>query len=518
MKKSFVKSASLMMMATLVAKIIGACYRIPLTNLLGAEGMGLYQLVYPVYALILTASSGALPLAISVLVSERNARGSLNESIKVIGSSFSILVTVGVALGAVLALSSGLIGYLQGASGVRLGYIAIAPSIALVSGIAVLKGYFQGNHVMFPTALSQLSEAVIKLAVGLTFAYLLKGRGVEYQVAGALLGVSLSEAVTFIILLVLYRRKNPPLKFFIPFKEARSEYKEILAISLPISVGGMIFPLTQFIDSFLVVNVLKTSIDGAVATASYGLFSGPVSTLINLPVSLSLALGVAVVPHLSKNREEHDLYAIRLKTSTAIKLAVLVGVPFTAAFLVMPKELLGFLYGSLSESEISLSAELLQIVAPTVLLLSVMQICTSVLQGLKDTKSPIINLLIGGIVKIVFGVILLYTIGIKGVAYAQLIAFFVTTLLNLASIGKLMGKNSDVVKNSGVIMLFGGIIGICLSVAVAFGLSMVYLIPIAILSGIVYLGAVIRSKTFSNEELLSLPFGNRIAKLKKSPE
>ena len=69
-KKSFIKSATLMMMATMVAKVIGACYRIPLTNILGAEGMGIYQLIFPVYSLILTTSSGALPLAISSALRE----------------------------------------------------------------------------------------------------------------------------------------------------------------------------------------------------------------------------------------------------------------------------------------------------------------------------------------------------------------------------------------------------------------------------------------------------------------
>lgn len=518
MKKSFVKSATLMMAATLVAKIIGACYRIPLTNLLGAEGMGLYQLVYPVYALILTASSGALPLAISVLVSEKNVGGNLKSGNSVVKSAFSILGLLGIFMSIILILTSGLIGSLQGAKGASFGYIMIAPSIAFVSGIAVLKGYFQGNHLMYPTALSQLSESLVKLIAGLGFVALLKDQPIEYQVAGALFGVSVSEGVTFLILFIMYRRKNPPLKLFVSFKEAREEYKDILKISLPITIGGMIFPLTQFIDSFMVVNILKGSAGSALATANYGLFSGPVSTLINLPVSLSLALGIAVVPHLSQNRTEHNLYAIRLKTSTAIKLAVFVGVPFTTIFIVMPERVLGFLYGSLSESQIALSAELLKITAPTVLLLSITQICTSVLQGLKDTKSPIRNLLIGGVSKTVASIILLYTLGIKGVAYAQLIAFSVTAILNLISVGQLMGKNRDVIKNSGVILLFGGIIGVSLTIAVSYKLNMIFIVLITLLSGIIYLVAVMASKVFSTEELMSIPFGQHIVRLKKSPK
>ena len=105
MEKSFVKSGMVMMLALLIAKVIGACYRIPLTNALGAEGMGLYQLIYPVYALILTTSSGALPLAISVLVSENIAKGSLNENKRLIKASFYALFAIGIVLSVALVLS-----------------------------------------------------------------------------------------------------------------------------------------------------------------------------------------------------------------------------------------------------------------------------------------------------------------------------------------------------------------------------------------------------------------------------
>ena len=518
MKKSFVKSASVMMVATLIAKVIGACYRIPLTNALGAEGMGLYQLIYPVYALILTASSGALPLAISVLVAENIAKGSLNENRRLVKASFYALFILGGLLSVALVLLSGVIGDLQGQEQARLGYIAIAPSILFVSGIAVLKGYFQGNHLMFPSALSALIESVVKLIVGLAFAYALVPYGVVLQVAGALVGVSVSEVVTFVALFIIYRKRNGNAHVILDFKSAREEYKEILKISLPITIGGMIFPLTQFIDSFLVVNILKTSLSSATATAYYGVFSGPVSTLVNLPVSLSLAIGIAVVPHLSKNREERDITAIRLKTSTAIKVAVLIGVPFTMLFMIAPEQILSFLYGSLAENELMLGKELLMISAPTILLLAITQICTSVLQGLKDTRSPIVNLAVGGVIKLVASVVLLYSIGIKGVAYAGLLAFGVTAVLNMVSTFRLMGKNIDIIKNSGVIILFGGIMGISISIAVAYALSVVWILVVAVASGIIYLVAVMISKAFTNDEILSLPLGRKIIKLKGKTE
>lgn len=514
MKKSFVKSATLMMVATLIAKIIGACYRIPLTNALGAEGMGLYQLIYPVYALIITASSGALPLAISILVSENIAKGSLNENKRIMKTSFIALFLLGLVLTVALVLLSGVLGEVQGQKQVALGYITIAPSILFVGGIALLKGWFQGNHLMFPSALSALIEAVVKLVFGLLFAYSLTRYGVVIQVAGALLGVSISEVVTFIALFVIYKKRNSHHKVTLDFRTAREEYKAILKISLPIALGSMIFPLTQFIDSFLVVNILKISLPSSLATAEYGLFSGPVSTLINLPVSLSLAIGVAVVPYLSKNKEEKDLRAIRLKTSTAIKVAVLIGVPFVILFMLAPRQILAFLYGGLSDEELTLGAELLMICAPNILFLAITQICTAVLQGLKDMRSPIINLAIGGGVKLLASVVLLYAIGIKGISYASIMAFGVTTLLSVVSTFRLMGKNIDIIKNSGIIMLFGGIMAVCLGFAVAYSLSIVWILLIAVGSGVAYLLAVVTSNVFTLEEILSLPFGEKILKLK----
>ncbi|MBO5775957.1 MAG: oligosaccharide flippase family protein, partial [Clostridia bacterium] len=244
----------------MIAKIIGACYRIPLTNILGAEGMGIYQLIFPVYSLILTTSSGALPLAISVLVSERIAQEEYGRARRLIKTSLTGLMVTGTALTLALMLSGGWISELQGGDKASYGYIAIAPSILFVSGIAVMKGWFQGNANMVPTAISQITEAVVKLIVGLTLAYFLMQYGVEYAVSGALIGVSASEGATFLIILIIYKRKNPPIELGFGADRVRQEYKEILKISLPITIGSMIFPLTQFIDSFMVVNILTLKV------------------------------------------------------------------------------------------------------------------------------------------------------------------------------------------------------------------------------------------------------------------
>lgn len=511
--RSFLKGATLIMLATVLAKVLGACYRIPLTNILGAEGMGVYQLIYPVYSLILTSSSGALPVAVSVLVASATSEGKTEEARKLVRSALAALLFAGIALAAALVLFSGLIGRLQGSEDTSRGYIAIAPSVFFVSGIAVFKGWFQGKSNMLPTALSQITEAAVRLAAGLLLAYFLRGYGIAFSVAGALAGVSAAEGLTLLMLYIFYRKNNPPLALRLDNRKAKEEYKAILRISLPITVGSMIFPLTQFVDSFLVVNILSASVGTSAATASYGLLSGPVNTLINLPVTFALALGVAVVPHLAKNRTEHDIDSIRLKLATAVKVSVAIGVPFAALFLAAPLEVLGFLYPALAPAELEEAGVLLRISALTVVSLAVMQICVSVQQGLGDTRTPILNLAAGGAVKVIADMALLFVIGIEGVAIASLLAFTFAAFLNALSLMKLTGKNADMLKNSGVILLCGVIICLPVPIAAFFGGSRVLTLAVAAVTGTIYLAALFVLPVFRRCELLSLPFGGKLAAL-----
>lgn len=275
----------------------------------------------------------------------------------------------------------------------------------------------------------------------------------------------------------------------------------------------MIFPLTQFVDSFLVVNILSASVGTSAATASYGLLSGPVNTLINLPVTFALALGVAVVPHLAKNRTEHDIDSIRLKLATAVKVSVAIGVPFAALFLAAPLEVLGFLYPALAPAELEEAGVLLRISALTVVSLAVMQICVSVQQGLGDTRTPILNLAAGGAVKVIADVALLFVIGIEGVAIASLLAFTFAAFLNALSLMKLTGKNADMLKNSGVILLCGVIICLPVPIAAFFGGSRVLTLAVAAVTGTIYLAALFVLPVFRRCELLSLPFGGKLAAL-----
>ena len=171
-KKSFVKGAGILAISGIIVKIIGAVFRIPLTNIIGSEGIGLYQKAYPIYAFLLVAATAGLPVAISKMVSEELATGNHYGGYRIFRISRRLLTLVGITTSLLLLISSGLISKIQGNPKSIYPLLAISPALFFVSIMSAYRGYFQGRHVMQPTALSQIVDQLCKLIMGLTLAAL----------------------------------------------------------------------------------------------------------------------------------------------------------------------------------------------------------------------------------------------------------------------------------------------------------------------------------------------------------
>jgi len=510
LKRNIWKGAGLLAFAAFFSKLIGALYRIPLTNIVGAEGMGVYQLIFPIYSFLLSTSSGALPIAVSMLVSAKLAGDDKEEARKLITAAMSALLMTGIALTIALIALAKPIGRLQGSEDTALGYIAIAPAIFFVSGIAVLRGWFQGNGRLAPSAISQVSESIVKLGVGLALAWIFLPLGIAWAVFGALLGVTASELVTFVMLYIMYRKNNPALQLSFNIKNSKTKYKEITKLTIPMTLGNVIMPLIQIVDSFLVVNLLSRLFSASAATASYGLLTGPVNSLVNLPIVLGLSLGVAVIPHLAKNVEERNLISIKQKCDTGFKLALVIGVPFAFTYFALSEGIIRALYPAFSAAEITEAAMLLRISSFSVIALSAQQIYTSILQGLGNIYRPVKNMGIGAAVKIILDLALMPLIGIAGVAVASLACFVVTAALNLVSVRRLIGKSTDLFKNSGVILLSGVIMGAAVYAISYFTTG--WLVPAltALVGGVLYLVLLLLFRVFTRSELSAMPLGKKL--------
>lgn len=504
-KKRMFSGAAVLLAGSVVAKMLGALYRIPLTNILGAEGMGMYQLVFPVYALFMVLATAGIPTSLSRTVAEKRALG---ENVKkYFAVAMCALLVLGLAFGLLMGALSDVLAKRQGNADTRFGFLIIAPAITFVCVISGFRGYFQGQMYMLPTALSNVVEQVVKLAVGIGASYALAKRGVIYAVCGALFGVTVSEIVTAAYMGATYlfrskKEKREQLVARVSLQEcdlqsgsdndvsqnessaqggknsgnaaershstkkarfekvSRVELKGMLRVALPIAAVAALMPLSSFFDSIIIVNMLKAfGLEQGVATAQYGIISGPVNSLINMPVVAIMSLAVAVVPSVSASRATRDIDGVMLKSSLCVRLAYLLGIPFAFYLAVFARNVIGALYPALSEQNTVVAVNVLRITAANVVFLSVMQIYVSLLQAVDKTKYAVFSLIAGIIVKIVLDVALTRYIGINGAAIASLALPVVAYFCTLVSYYKICGLRLE--KNVGLNLLSGVIMALC---------------------------------------------------------
>lgn len=509
----FLKGATLLAGATIVSKLIGALYRIPLTNILGAEGIGLYQLIFPLYALVLTLSSGAVPNAVAIVVSGAYS-SDIESAKKRMSISLRVITIIGIGFAVLMACLAYPLSLLQRNEEAVFGYLAIAPAVAVVSAVSVYRGYFQGKKNMRPTSISNIVEGVVKLVVGLLAAWLLKPLGTLYSVIGALVGVTVSEIVTLIVLGGIFKKtegKLPRLKDSGDYKDG---LKSVLRVSVPMAICGVIANLTQFIDSVAVVPFLEyVGKSASEATKEYGLFSGPVSSLISLPVVVGICLSVAIIPSVSTDKNNLDIDGIKGKTSSAVKLALSIGLPFAAFFAVAAEGIISCLYPTFSAEEVGVTATLLRITSVSCSALLLGQILVAVMQALGYIKIPIRNYAIGAVVKVTLDFFLMPYIGVYGVAVASAVNAVLTLVLNAVSYIRLTGRPTLSIKVVAAIVLSTSIISAVGVVLVEFSLPAVGAIVSGAVGVALYIVLVATFGVFSDEELSGLPLGKGIKEL-----
>lgn len=289
---TFYKNAILIASGSFFAKVIGAVYRLPLSKILGGYGLGLYQMVFPVYGAALTVSASGVPTAVSKLVAEEEEGKKEN----VLAAALSFLPFAGLVLTALLLCLSQPLSVLQGNAAAARCYRAIAPAVFFTSAFSAIRGYFQGRNKMFPTAASQIVEQTVKLCVGLFFAVRWKTDPAR-AAAGACLGVSVSEAFACLYLFLRYFKERPA-KTLLCGRDGRKMRKRVFRALLPMIVIGILPPLTSVLTGFFTIPVLSAYETDA--TALYGVYFGGVTAVTGVPVALCYGVAVAALPVLSK--------------------------------------------------------------------------------------------------------------------------------------------------------------------------------------------------------------------------
>ena len=428
-RRTFIKGAATIALGGFLAKLIGALYRIPLLSLIGGEGMGLYQLVYPFYCLLLTVSATGIPSSIAKLVSERYLLGVSDRS--VLKNAAVLFLGIGF-LGTVLMIAlAPVLSSAQGAKGVKFGYIALAPSVFLVSAISVLRGWFQGRERMFPTAASETAEQLIKVGFGLLFAYLYRGN-TQKAVTALLFAVTLSELFTLVFLWLAYKKTPRP---FAGLKEEGSVTKrQIFSLSAPVTLSAAALPFTGLLESVLIVRLLSRYTSNAVAL--YGLFTGGAVTLINLPVSICYGIAAVIVPSVSEAKKRGDNARKKVLYSLFVTLAV--SVPSALALFFFSPLAVRILYRALSVPEKTVLIRLVRIFSLSAVTLSATQTLSACLTAQGKPKHSLASVSVASLVRLILDAVLVSNpkISVYGAAISAsigyLVAFFMDLLYNLS--------------------------------------------------------------------------------------
>ena len=439
--KSVAKSISVLGIAGILCKLIGVLFSIPL-NMISSKVATDFYIVYPTYALLLTISSAGIPVAVSRMVAGFLAQKDRNNAKATFRIALVTLFSIGFFFSVLMILCNSLLVRMVGVPEVSGGYYAIAPCVAIVCILSAFRGLIQGQQNMVPTAVSQLIEQVGKVILSLPLAYFGLKRSVAAGATGALLGITLAEAAALIYMVIRYYVKKNEFEQLPqdPANEPAERsflLKRLVLISIPITISACIIPFSQFIDSAMMINRMQDSgLAFEAAHASYGIFTSVVIRLINIPTALALAISMSLVPAVSACRAVNDTEGVRRETNTGLRYAFLIGFPCSVGMSLLSKQIVYFFYGRVSSftpEKLQLAADLLTFSAMTVVLFTVVQATSSILQGLRKQRIPMYTMIIGVAVKIALNYILIGTPGIDihGGPYASIACYSIVMLLNL---------------------------------------------------------------------------------------
>lgn len=435
-KQSLVKGTLILGIAGVFARFLGVFFRWPLQMLIGDEGVGYYQMSYPLYMFFVAVASG-VPVAISKMVSESRAVGDDEGVILVFRKAMLLMVFMGVGFTALLLIfSNTIINFLQWGDKSYYSLIGIAFAPIFISIMSAFRGFFQGLQNMNPTAVSQIIEQCGRVIVGVGLAYVLLPRGIEYSAGGASMGAAAGGILGGIYLIYRFSKVRKEFKVKVA-RDDTAVLGKLLYIAIPISLGAAVGTVMSLIDSALVPQkLLSAGFTYKEATILYGQLTGKAYTLVNVPLTLSAALSASLVPIIAEAYILGRKFEIASKVDIAIRISMAIALPSFLGLFFMSYQILYIIFpGQFAGYEI---LKYLSISLPFIVLA---QTTTSMLQGIGKYITPVINLAAGCTIKIILTLILVPIPGINiyGAVIGTIAGYITASILNLVLLRKTIG-------------------------------------------------------------------------------
>lgn len=576
-KNTFYGAAAFLAMTTIIVKVIGAIYKIPLTALLPDEAYGDFNAAYNIYTFFLTISTAGLPVALSKTVSECNTLGRQNQKAKVFQVAFFAFLFMGVFSFVCMSVFSPIVAkyVLQNEKAV-FAVLALSPSVLCTCICSAFRGYAQGHMNMVPTGISQVIEALSKMFLGLALAFLILNSAIpdedlrsRLSASGALLGVSIGSilSVAFLAFNHIRTARAERARSSDTPDRSRDILARLLKLAIPITLSSCTLTIVNLIDTGLVQSQLQsvfsaiqdglTGINNSVldifpkavaifqdnlaafqtevltnpdtqlnpildsARELYGVYSKTMS-IYNLPFNLMVPLTACIVPGVSACIARRDRLGAQRTTESAMRVSALIALPCGFGLFALGTPIIQLLtVGNVDET---IAGPLLSILGIAALFVCIQVVASAILQANGIVNLPIITMVIGGVAKVIVSYTLVGNpkFMIYGAPVGTLTCFVVVSVLNLIVIKRMVPQPPRLVT-----VFLKPLVASATMAAAAWGCQGLLarffsgsFIKNAVATGggilagvVVYVILIVALKVLSREDLEMMPKGDKIAKL-----
>lgn len=517
------RGAAVLSIAAIVTKLLGTLQKIPMQNIGGDGVFGIYNTVYPFYTILIMLATAGFPTAISRFVAERHVGGEEAGKREVLKMATLVMTVLGVGGCLLMYFGAPFISHLIGSSQLIPALRCSAPALLFVPLSAALRGYFQGLQDMMPTAVSQVMEQAIRVAVMIILLLYLSGMGSsDAVIAGGALAGSAAGGIAGLFVMLMYWRSyrrregsrnmlgvmNTPSQETLLSKQEQGWplLRSMLSYAIPICLASLAVPLISLVDTFTLPRLLRESGGEIETMVAVGVYNRGIP-LVQLVTMIATSLSVLFIPAMAELKMKGDLEGIRRQSTIALRWFWLIGLASSIGLAMLTEPINVMLYGD------DVGSGTMAWIAWTAAPGALATVTAALLQGLGYAKAPALHLLMAAAIKLALNVLLVPQLGADGAAIAGIAAYTVAAALNLA----LLLRRAGLALRVRDALLRPGAAALVLAAALAVLRLAVAPLPqsrmvasavalLGVLLGVaVFTAAVLRTRLLSEAELLALP-------------
>lgn len=538
-ESNFLVQGSILAIASVISRIIGFLYRIPLTNIIGDSGNGYYSTAQEVYSILLLISSYSLPLAVSKLVSTRVAKGQRKNAYRIFKGALFFAAITGTIAALIVYFGADIITNMLNKPLSIFALKVLAPALLVVAILGVIRGFFQGMGTMMPSAVSQLIEQVVNAIVSVWAAYMLYQYGTKigavlgnsstyaeaYGAAGGTTGTGAGAVAALLFVLFVFAIYRPVYKKMMAKDPGRKKetygtvFSVLFLTIIPVLLSTTIYNISTILDMGIFNQIAEhQGYKEETFNAMWGIYSGKYKTLVNVPIALASSMAASSVPSLSTAYAARDISQVKRKVSQTIRFTMVITIPCAVGMGVLASPIMQLLFHDSRE----LPARIMQIGAVSIVFYALSTLSNGILQGIDRMKAPVKNAAITLVLHIGVLVVLMYCfdLNIYAVVWANTFFSFLMCILNGAAIRKYLKYRQEIVKTfliPGIasVIMGGAVYGVYQLMIKTIGHNAAATITAIIIGVIVYAVFLLLMRGLSERELRAFPMGGTLVRIAK---